>query len=232
MTLSDYIKNHVMPILFEKFYGIPSCTDPSRILSMIPYVDYITMFDGSQFKVTKNLWCVLEESRSEYDWSDMRNTDTLLDIGAHVGTITIPAALTRVNKVIAVEPLFADELRENIRLNNLTNVTVVPFALGSGGVYDLSFFESGVKKIQTRTFRGILAMCGGKVDFLKCDCEGGEWNIEPEDLSGIRRIEMEVHPSMGNKDNHTLVEYIKANWNVKIDKRTGGDTYILHAYKR
>ena len=119
MTLSDYIKNHVMPILFEKFYGIPSCTDPSRILSMIPYVDYITMFDGSQFKVTKNLWCVLEESRSEYDWSDMRNTDTLLDIGAHVGTITIPAALTRVNKVIAVEPLFADELRENIRLNNL-----------------------------------------------------------------------------------------------------------------
>lgn len=35
-------------------------------------------------------------------------------------------------------------------------------------------------------------MCGG-CDFLKIDCEGGEWEIEAEELKGIRRIEMEVH---------------------------------------
>jgi FkbM family methyltransferase len=74
----------------------------------------------------------------------MRDTDILLDIGAHVGSITIPAA-RKVKHVFAFESLFTDELRENVRLNGLTNVTIFPLALGNGSTIDLKFFDS--KKI-------------------------------------------------------------------------------------
>jgi len=191
----------------------------------------VTLTDGSAFKATKNFWVVLDEVRREYDWSDMRSTDILLDIGAHIGSITIPAA-RKVKHVYAVEPLFTDELRENICLNGLTNVTILPFALGNGGAIDISFFESEKKNIQTRTFREILELCGEQIDFLKCDCEGGEWFINVRDLEGIRRIEMEVHPVMWpeEKSNPDLIPYIQDNWiTEKTEIKT---TYSLHAKKK
>jgi FkbM family methyltransferase len=214
--------------LIEKIYGIQSCYDPNTILSGLKHIDSVTLNDGSVFKSTKNFWVVLDEVRCGYDWSDMRDTDILLDIGAHIGSVTIPAA-RKVKHVFAIEPIFTEELRENVRLNGLTNVTILSLALGNGEKVNLSFFVSKKTDIQTHTFKEIVNMCGEKIDFLKCDCEGGEWFINKSDLDGIRRIEMEIHPDMypTERSNPELVNYIQNNWNTL--KTILGTTYNLHA---
>jgi FkbM family methyltransferase len=58
---------------------------------------------------------------------------TAVDVGANVGLVTIPLALTA-GRVIAVEPLAqnVERLRENVRRNALTNVVVVEAAAGAG----------------------------------------------------------------------------------------------------
>jgi len=74
-------------------------------------------------------------------------------------------------------------------------------------------------------------MCGEKIDFLKSDCEGCEWFINKLDLEGIRRIEMEVHPTMfpTEKTNPELIPYIQNNW-ITV-KTVLNSTYSLHAKK-
>lgn len=58
--------------------------------------------------------------------------DQVIDIGAYIGTHTIPLA-KRVNWVFTFEPVrkFVKELLANIKLNDLKNVTYYQIALGS-----------------------------------------------------------------------------------------------------
>jgi hypothetical protein len=76
-------------------------------------------------------------------------------------------------------------------------------------------------------------MAGG-CDFLKCDCEGGEWQIRPGDLAGIRRIEMELHtPPICKKINPELLDYIGEHYNFEIVRTPCHDAFgvmgVLHA---
>ena len=77
------------------------------------------------------------------------------------------------------------------KFNKIKNITVFRCALGAG-LMRLDW--SNIKKeLYGLSLKHIIKCCGGHVDFLKCDCEGGEWSISPDDLKGIRRIEIEVH---------------------------------------
>lgn len=77
--------------------------------------------------------------------------------------------------------------------------------------------------MQTLSLLDIIKECGG-CDFLKIDIEGGEWEINPIDLRGIRRIELETHPPIP-RDNY-LIDYLLSNWNctchMKKPEKTGG----------
>jgi FkbM family methyltransferase len=230
LQIKWFLQDHVMVWIKNRIYGIQSVYDPDDILTGLKYIDTVILKDGSVFKATKNLRLVMEEVILGYDWSDMRDTDILLDIGAHIGSVTIRAA-RKVKHVFAIEPLYTEELRENIRLSGITNVTVLPLAIGNGSTINLTFQGKEKSDIQTYPFKEIVDMCGGKVDFLKCDCEGGEWFINKSDLDGIRRIEIEIHPKMKptEKSNPELVPYIMNNWNTT--KTYSYSNYILHAKK-
>lgn len=225
-----FLQNHVMVWIIKKIYGIESCYDPNKILSALKNIKTVTLNDGSIYKSTKNLWDILAVIGTEYDLSDIKKTDIVLDIGANIGTISIPLAI-KAKHIFAVEPLYSEELQENIELNGISNVTVIPGALGDGELTDIKYFDTIKYGIKTYSFKEILVMCGGKIDFLKCDCEGGEWYINANDLDGIRRIEMEIHPTMypTEKSNPELVHYIKDNWNTT--KTVLDTTYNLHAKK-
>ena len=56
------------------------------------------------------------------------------------------------------------------------------------------------------TLTEIKNICGG-CDFLKINCEGAEWGIKPEELKGIRRIEMMVHIKRNNINNMVSMLY-------------------------
>ncbi|MGA2104944.1 MAG: FkbM family methyltransferase, partial [Methanoregula sp.] len=85
----------------------------------------------------------------------------------------------------------------------------------------------------TLTLKDLIKIAGG-CDFLKCDAEGAEWLIRPQDLAGIRRIEMELHfPPIGPPPNPALLEFIADNYLFSLDRLPVHDTLgvmgILHA---
>ncbi len=134
----------------------------------------------------------LFEQIKDYHVDDLRPDDVVLDIGANVGAFTVMAA-QKVKSVIAVEPLFFDELQANVALNNLTNVTCLPYALGAGNMFEISFCGKR-KQIQSKQYEEIRAMCPEAPTVLKTDCEGGEWSVYPSDLTdNIRVVEAEIH---------------------------------------
>ncbi len=166
----------------------------------------------------------------EYRFDDIRPGDIVIDIGANVGAFCIRAAGYS-DHVTAVEPVATDILEENIRLNNV-RVRVIGGALGDGRPAEISWDAVRVS-VPTYTLHQIIGMSGG-CDFLKCDCEGGEWLIRPEDLAGIRRIEMEIHiPPIGGPPNQALLEYLGRHYDFEIERIPGHEVMgvmgILHA---
>jgi hypothetical protein len=166
----------------------------------------------------------------EYWFHDIRSEDHVLDIGANIGAFCLHAARYS-RDVVAVEPVAAGILRENIRLNG-AEVQVIEGALGTGSPGEIAWDDARVQ-VPTYTLRQITKMAGG-CDFLKCDCEGGEWLIHPPDLSGIRRIEMELHlPPISGPPDMALLEYIGTHYDFWIERRPCHDVLgvmgVLHA---
>ena len=69
---------------------------------------------------------------------------------------------------------------------------------------------------------------------MKCDCEGAEWLIDPEDLAGIRRIEMELHlPPISGPPDMALLDYLDRHYEYSIERKPVHDALgvlgILHA---
>lgn len=158
----------------------------------------------------------------EIEMSDIKSTDIVIDIGACIGGFTIPAAMVA-RHVYAVEPLYADELRRNVVLNNLEDkVTVIDAGLGCGDPITVRYGERK-RIIKTMTLSELREV--GGCDFLKCDCEGAEWTIHPEDLDGVRRIELEIHRGKQSilPENPSLLAWIEDNYRVQKDEKGGSD---------
>jgi hypothetical protein len=150
----------------------------------------------------------------EYSFSDIRKDDIVLDIGANVGAFCIRAAYYS-DFVFAAEPLTYEILQKNICLNG-ASVTVLDCALGSGDTQVISW-DGASRNMTTVSLKTIIGMAGG-CDFLKCDCEGAEWLIDPHDLGKIRRLEMELHlPPVSGPPNPLFLDYISRHYNFQID---------------
>lgn len=194
--------------------GLPSC---------------ITTPDGILFTRTKTPYRQIFDVK-DYSFEDMRPDDRVLDIGANAGAFCIRAArLSR--HVTALEPVTADLLEHNIRLNNV-EVRVIHGGLGDGKPCTCSWDGTSVT-VPTYTLGEIIERAGG-CDFLKCDCEGAEWLIRPDDLEPVRRIEMELHiPPISGRPDPALLDYIGRTYNFTIVRTPCHDVLgsmgILHA---
>jgi FkbM family methyltransferase len=176
---------------------------------------------------------IADSVTDEYRFDDIRPDDAVVDIGAHIGGFCIRAARYS-SCVTAVEPVTFPELRLNIALNR-AKVAVIEGALGDGKPRTVRWGRES-RVCRTLRFRDIVDVAGG-CDFLKCDCEGGEWSIDPADLSSVRRIEMEMHtPPISGPVNPRLLEYIGARYRFCIDRKTVHDAMgilgVLHAERR
>lgn len=170
---------------------------------------------------------------NEYRFNDICPEDVVVDIGANVGAFCIRAARISCS-VTAVEPVTTVLLHNNIRKNNVS-VHVIDGALGDGKPVRICWDDHRVFT-PTYTLRMIHKLAGG-CDFLKCDCEGAEWLINPCELEGVRRIEMELHqPPIGGRPNPALLDYIGEHYNFEIDRKPVhtalGVMGVLHAIRR
>jgi hypothetical protein len=188
--------------------------------------------DGFLF-LESSLTCRQITEVPEYWMQDIREDDTVLDLGANIGAFAIRAA-RRSRHVVAVEPVTTDLLLGNIRLNG-ADIRVLRAALGDGRPAEIVW--DGCRAIvPSFPLRDLTRQAGG-CDFLKCDCEGAEWQIEPDDLSGIRRIEMELHqPPVGPGIQPRLLDSISEQYEFFLERTPVygplGQMGILHAWRR
>ncbi len=207
--------------------GVPAI--PANTAGLSPEKRFTISRDGITFLATPSTFRQITEV-PEYCFTDLAPDDLVIDIGANVGAFCLRAARVA-HHVTAVEPVTPDILKENIRLNH-AHVTVIEGALGDGAIREICWDSLSVR-MKTFPLRNIIRLSGG-CSFLKCDCEGAEWKIDPEDLAGIRRIEMELHlPPISGPPNPALLDYLDRHYDYAIERKPVHDTLgvmgILHA---
>jgi FkbM family methyltransferase len=167
--------------------------------------------------------------------------DIVLDIGGHIGVFVVLAARTA-KKVLVYEPLKEnyDLLNENIKLNTLNNVKsfnvavsdkagTVTFFPEKGNVGGSSLYGKNLSKkikVPATTLQKIfLDNKLKRINFLKLDAEGAEYNIllnAPKPLlKKIDRIVLEFHDYLEHQNHryHELIRMLEASgFNVQISQ--------------
>lgn len=141
------------------------------------------------------------------------NADSVvIDVGANIGDFAVMAARQcPAGRVVAVEPLrSAGRMIEvQARLNSLNNITWVHAVLSDrtgtsvanrlDSQYDTA--EGAAEQVESRTLPQLIAdLQLDRIDLLKLDCEGAEWDILPSAeavLPHVRQIAMEFHCERG-----------------------------------
>ncbi len=168
-------------------------------------------------------------------------TDTVVDIGAHIGVFTIYAAkLARGGIVYSFEPDPGNfsQLKKNVNLNSLKNAKIF-----NEGVFsregDFDFYvsdqhtggnmmlkTSGQKIIAHFTTLSAIMDSNkiGKIDFLKIDTEGAEYDIllnTPKPyFSRILRIGLETHDWITEQKGPVLKKFL-ANLGFSVSESNG-----------
>jgi FkbM family methyltransferase len=127
--------------------------------------------------------------------------DTVVDVGAHLGEYTLAVARSTL-KVLAIEPNpdTLTLLRENLRLNRISNVVIINTAVydsvgscslfvlgdrtGMGSLVLKYEDDAAAIEVMTDTLDNILSDLGvSTIDWLKVDVEGAEMHV----LRGARK---------------------------------------------
>jgi FkbM family methyltransferase len=160
---------------------------------------------------------------------EIRDADTVVDVGANIGAFSIYASRQcRRGRIFSIEPdkdNFA-MLQKNVEQNGATNVTAINAALFSEDGEHV-FYSDGAKSslywnttgaspetVKTMTFHTFLNQNNlDRIDYLKMDCEGAEFDIlfglDASDLGRIKRIGMEFHNVDEDKNATKLCEYLR-----------------------
>jgi len=139
---------------------------------------------------TDNITC--RESYTQYNLDGLRRSDIVIDLGANVGAFSFRAYRAGAKRIYAYEPIKYNALYHNIELNRMQDrIRPSYYGVGPGTPIEVTW-NGQTERIFTKHIRAIIQECGG-CDFLKCDVEGAEWYIDPSDLQGVRRIELEFH---------------------------------------
>lgn len=111
--------------------------------------------------------------------------DTVFDLGANIGSFTLPAA-QRCREVIAVEPIYNFRLEENVRLNKLEDkIEVIPYSILYEWV-DCQEVKLKATPIDTTSRWNI-------ENVVRIDIGGAEWELDPWVFYRTRQLEIEFH---------------------------------------
>ncbi len=160
-------------------------------------------------------------TNDEYDLRSLCPTEGVaVDVGAYLGAATVAMLLDNPDlHVIAIEPLpeNLELIRTNLALNGLTDrCTIIEGAVGVDAVeYGWEGSESathhafignanGMTGTATKVVKGerVTLASLGPVDFVKIDCEGGEWDFL--DDPDVPIIVGEWHPDGGHTQQDLL----------------------------
>ena len=129
---------------------------------------------------------------------DVEENDVVFDIGASVGSFTYLIQEKNPSKVYCFEPHDQSfkTLRENVESDN---IICIDKAIGendgeifTSGCFDVNYVDGNqnYKTLPSVKFSTFIKENNiEKIDFLKCDCEGGEYDVfQPENISFLKTI--------------------------------------------
>lgn len=195
----------------------------------------VTVFLRAESNDFNTAFSALNED--EYQLRDRYLSGLALDIGGHIGTVTLALAVDNPDlRVIVVEPIPENLslLRQNLEANGVEDrVQIVAGLVGPPGPGTIRYAFKGSEAALHHAFIGnsTFAVPEGEhqamktwswsleqligdqeVTFLKCDCEGGEYGLLTEGRSRIpqfREIAMEWHPNAPDHGHHTRQEIVE-----------------------
>ena len=164
----------------------------------------------------------------------IKKDDIVIDIGAHIGYFTIFAAKNACQGTIySIEPYREsfETLKKNLELNDLTNVKPFHAAI-SKATEQVTLYIDKNNQIGNSIFRTdettesekVDSFSLGdfvknnkieKIDFLKIDCEGAEFeillNLDHQILQKIDKIVSEMHPKIENFKIEDVKEFLTSH---------------------
>jgi FkbM family methyltransferase len=214
------------------------------------YADWVSRQDTKYFSDFKRLF---QEEIS------FRQGDILIDIGAHVGSFSIPLAKKYSLKVLAYEPDAANYscLLKGGVANGLKDFKaeecavfskkgMVEFSTGStpttGSLASAHFFlhDKGNRTVKVRSTSLRHIFEDNQIDhckLLKIDCEGGEYgifeDIDDDFLKKVDYLFIEVHPVKGFSSEE-FIDRLKSVFDVRFHRtstsRTGAAEHLYEAF--
>ena len=171
---------------------------------------------------------------------EIKKNDIVIDIGSHIGYFTIYAAKNAPEGIVySIEPHKEsfEILKKNLKLNDLSNVK--PFHAAITKITNtITLYIDKKNKIGNSIFKTnetteseeidsfslkdfVINNKIKKIDFLKIDCEGAEFeillNLDKELLDDIHKISVEVHENGNSKSIDELIDLMEKNdFQVKI----------------
>ena len=240
------LKNY--PVWFMNRFGLTSKGKVSsyQLRNGIKYE-----INNTDYNLLNHIW-----NYDVYRKGSIKKGDIVLDIGSHVGIFSVLASklVGDSGKVFSFEPSPNNFylLKKNIKLNDINNITAINKGVSNKqGVKKLflslfgyggnSFFKNQNKKdfINIDCISLTEAIEKNKIkkiDFLKMDCEGAEYEIlfsSPDDtLNKIKRISMESHDIKKYFINDLKKFLEEKGFSVKIGESYGEGVRMLYAINK
>lgn len=144
------------------------------------------------------------EDRIYEKFYEVKKDDIVVDIGASAGPFTYSILNKLPKHVYCIEPSknFYDVLCQNVKDHPVTciNKAIVSEERNKENTDDLHvFWTDSLENIETTTFRNFISENNiTKIDMLKLDCEGGEYDIFTEEnldfiINHVHNIAAELH---------------------------------------
>ena len=204
------------PALFVKWLtGVPKCLD--KLVKTKSLGDLDKNF-GNSFDILWNSktlhferldFGVVREIYGHLCYAakgDLYTAQHILDLGANAGAFTVfalaEAPQARVHAVEA-QPELLEAAKQNIQQNNYGDRATLECSVVGG------FYDDWTNALQQKhPYLTTFDICKyiekvGTCDFLKCDIEGGEFQLFQGDLSwtqSVKTMSLEFHPTEGNVD--------------------------------
>lgn len=247
------IKNysfHSIPTYVEDWLGFHY--SPVRRLLNAKVKTY-TLRDGTRFIIRPFTYdrCIIDEIFISKVYTSnptfrIKSGDIVVDIGAHIGVFTIFATKQAKDvKVYSYEPLPGNFklLKANVRLNKLGHRVKMfqlavadkkgssPLYIGDSGLSSLNSEREECIVVETIRLEDVFDSNNlDRIDFLKVDAEGAEWNIFASTskgyLTNIRKIALECHCP----EHKTRLVQLFENLGFRVKTAQGGHPALSYLY--
>jgi FkbM family methyltransferase len=200
--------------------------DPTNTYHVMPDGTYKQMGEYHRESITQEIFV----DKCYEKFFEVEEGDVVLDIGASVGPFTYSILHKKPKHVFCFEPSESEfkTLVKNTIGHSVTHINKGISNVNSVVMNDHLF--GGEDQMESITFKKFIDLYGiEKIDFLKTDCEGGEFHIFTDEnfdwiKSNVRKIVGEWHIQL---QGHNYVEKFKEFRNNYLSKFENVQVYSI-----